>query len=94
MKLGATMRKATATYLGAGLCAVWAGMTAASYIRNNYWVHVDHPWSYDVKEYGAPKRVYVHSPYGTLMIGEPSQVYDRKHKKYLDRYAHVTHRPI
>lgn len=56
-------------------------------------VHFDHHWSSDVRELGAPIRLYIRTPWGWWMIGEKSQVYDRKTHKYTDRWSYVTYRP-
>lgn len=55
--------------------------------------HLDHPWSQCVKEYGAPLRLNMWTPWGFLMAGEKSQIYDRKTKRYTDRYAYITLKP-
>jgi len=55
-------------------------------------MHLDHPWSACVKD-GAPIRLYLRTRWGFVQIGEKSQVYDRKTKRYTDLYAFVTVRP-
>ena len=55
-------------------------------------LHIDHPWS-ECAKYGAPFRLNIWTPWGFWMIGEKSQVYDRKAKRYTDRWAYITYRP-
>ena len=43
---------------------------------------------------GSPLRLYITTPWGLWIIGEKSQVYDRKARKYTDRWAYVTYRPF
>lgn len=38
-------------------------------------------------------RAYIRTPWGWLQIGEKSQVYDRKARRYTDRYAYIVYRP-
>lgn len=56
-------------------------------------IHFDHPWSEDVRDFGAPVRLHMWTPWGFLMVGAKSQVYDRKTKRYTDRWAYITYRP-
>lgn len=55
--------------------------------------HIDFPWTRDVRVHGMPMRAYIRTPWGWLQIGEKSQVYDRKARRYTDRYAYIVYRP-
>ncbi len=57
-------------------------------------IHIDHPWSPCVKNDGAPIRIYLTTPFGFWQIGEKSQVYDRKTKRYTDKFAYIVRRPL
>lgn len=57
-------------------------------------LHIDHPWSHCVREYGAPMRLYLTTPWGFWEFGERSQVYDRKTGRYTTRWARLTYRPL
>jgi hypothetical protein len=61
-------------------------------------IHIDGPWSKDVREYGAPLRVYINlGRRGFLIValwpGHKIQVYDRKTKTYTDRWGWWSLRP-
>jgi len=60
-------------------------------------LHLDHPWSECVRDDGAPKRLYITTPWGFWQIalspGDRSQVYDRKTATYTNRFGWVTFRP-
>lgn len=65
------------------------------YLRKRGWgIHVAFPWSEDVRENGAPLRAYIQTPWGWLIAGEQSQVYDLRAKQYTDRWSYVTYRPV
>lgn len=53
-------------------------------------IHLCHPWS-DCD--GAPYRLYLHTRKGVWIIGEKSQVYDRRQHVYTDRWAYITFHP-
>jgi hypothetical protein len=55
--------------------------------------HLDHPWAEDVVKYGAPLRLYIGTPWIFIQLGEKSQVYEWKTKKYTDRWSYITVRP-
>jgi hypothetical protein len=61
-------------------------------------IHVDHPWSEEVKEYGAPLRAYIRTPWRFIIIslwpGNGSQVYDWKTRKYTDKFSWLVFRPL
>jgi len=61
---------------------------------NKWGIHFDHPWSEEVKEYGAPLRIYIRTPFGFWQIGEKSQVYDMRTRKYTDRWTYIARRPL
>jgi len=61
--------------------------------RLGWGIHIDFPWTEDVRKYGAPLRAYVQTPWGWIFAGEKSQVYDRRTKRYTDRWANVTYHP-
>ena len=54
-------------------------------------VHFDHPWSYCVREWGSPIRLYIASRWGYIQIGEKSQVF--ANGRYTDRWSYITRRP-
>jgi hypothetical protein len=56
-------------------------------------IHIDHPWARCVREDGAPRRAYITTPWGVWLIGEKSQVYDRRTKKFTDRWSYISYRP-
>jgi hypothetical protein len=63
-------------------------------MRDRRWgLHVDHPWSECHRLDGAPTNIYLRTPWTFIIIGEKSQVYDRKTKKYTDDYSYITFRP-
>lgn len=55
--------------------------------------HLDHPWSRCVREDGVPKRLNMWTPWGFIMIGEKSQVYDHRTKTWTDRWSYYTRHP-
>lgn len=59
--------------------------------------HIDGPWSEDVRDYGAPLRIYAWTPWAFVTIalwpGHGTQVYDWKTKKYTDKWSWITFRP-
>lgn len=61
-------------------------------------IHVDTPWSYDVREFGAPLRAYIRTPRIFITIalwpGHGSQVYDWKRKRWTDKWSWITIHPI
>lgn len=60
-------------------------------------LHIDHPWSECVREYGAPTRIYIRTPKVFITIalgrGNGTQAYDWKAKIYTDRYSWITFIP-
>jgi hypothetical protein len=54
-------------------------------------IHVDGPWAKDVREFGAPLRAYIWTPWRHVIVslwpGNGSQVYDWKSRTYTDRYS-------
>lgn len=67
--------------------------TQRSLRKRGWGIHIDHPWAEDVRKYGAPFRAYIQTPLGWLIVGEKSQVYDRKTKTYTNRWAHIVYHP-
>jgi len=60
-------------------------------------VHFDHWWSEDVKEFGAPIRLHIRTPWVFIMIGEKSQIYDWKTRTWTKnpvRWSYITMTPI
>lgn len=62
--------------------------------RRRWGIHIDHPWAEDVRDYGAPRRIYIRTPWAFWQIGEKSQVYDRRTGTYTDRWSFITYRPV
>lgn len=62
--------------------------------RRKWNLHLDHPWAECVREDGAPKRLYITTPWGFLQIGEKSQVYNPWTRCYTDDWFWITVRPL
>jgi hypothetical protein len=59
-------------------------------------IHIDWPWSFDVREYGAPVRAYVHTERWSYIIGAKSQRWDPEFGYGMwetPRYKRVTRHP-
>ena len=54
-------------------------------------IHIDWPWGFDVRTYGAPIRAYVHTKDGMWLIGAKSQA--RIRGEYGDTFRRITFHP-
>lgn len=60
-------------------------------------IHIDGPWSEDVRKYGAPLRAYIWTPWTFIIIalwpGHGSQIYDWKTKNWTDKWSWIAFDP-
>ena len=62
-----------------------------------YRIYVDFPWSEDVRKWGAPKRIYIHTKHWMWMIGlwpgNGAQVWNGTEGYSEDKFAWIVHHP-